>query len=178
MSAFNKVAMAVLLTLLVVKGADLIAKGLIHPILKLKKNSYIVEGVSATAETPAFAVEEKLELVEPLLTKANVEAGKDIARQCLQCHSFEKGGAKKIGPNLWNIIGAKKAHEADFAYSKALQDKGGTWTYADLNHFLAKPREFLSGTKMTFAGLKKVQQRADVIAYLRTLSDKPQALPK
>ena len=178
MSAFNKVVMAFLLTLLVIKGADLIAKGLVHPILKLKKNSYVVEGVSTPTDTTGVAVEEKLEPVEPLLAQANVEGGKDIARQCLQCHSFEKGGAKKIGPNLWNIVGNKKASEPGYPYSKALQDKGGAWTYADLNHFLAKPREFVKGTKMTFAGLKKVQQRADLIAYLRILSDSPQPLPK
>ena len=82
-----------------------------------------------------------------------------------------------VGPNLWDIVGRKKASHEGFSYSSAMQAKGGDWTYEDINHLIAKPTAFVKGTKMAFAGLPKEQQRADVIAYLRTMADSPKPLP-
>ena len=88
-----------------------------------------------------------------------------------------RAAPNKVGPNQWNLVGRKKASEAGFSYSSALQSKGGEWTYEDINHMIFKPQAFVRGTKMAFVGLPKEQDRADVIAYLRTMSDNPPPLP-
>jgi cytochrome c len=130
-------------------------------------------GQVAKAEEP-----KPLEPVAPLLASADVAAGESyVSKRCTACHSFEKGGPNKVGPDLYGVVGRPKAHREGFSYSSAMQDKGGEWTYADLNHFLHKPKDFVPGTKMAFAGIKDVQDRADVIAYLRTLNDNPPPLP-
>ena len=98
-------------------------------------------------------------------------------KQCFTCHTIDKGGPNKVGPNQWNIVGRKKASHEGFSYSSALQAKGGDWTYEDIDHMIYKPQAFVRGTKMAFAGLPKEQDRADVIAYLRTMSDNPPPLP-
>jgi cytochrome c len=123
------------------------------------------------------AAELGLEPIAPLLAAASVESGKNLARKCALCHTFKKGGPRKIGPNLWDIVGADKARWENFSYSAALAGVGGSWGYEDLNAFVAKPKAYLPGTKMTFAGLKKPADRADLIAYLRTFSDSPRPLP-
>jgi len=113
-----------------------------------------------------------------LLAGANVEAGKAIfMKQCFTCHTIDKGGPNKVGPNQWGIVGRKKASHEGFSYSSALQAKGGDWTYEDIDHMTFKPTAYVKGTKMAFAGLPKEQERADVIAYLRTMADSPKPLP-
>ena len=178
MSSFNIFSMAFLLSLVVIKGADLIADGLVHPVINLEKNSYVVEGIDAQNSTatnePTGPV---LEPVEPLLAAANLENGQKVAKKCLQCHTFEKGGKAKTGPNLWDVVERAIAAVDGYAYSKAMKAHGGTWTYAKLNEYLYKPRHSVPGTKMSFAGLKKVQDRADIIAYIATMSDSPKPFP-
>jgi cytochrome c len=166
----NKIIMSVLLTLLILKASDIIADKLVHPVY-LKKNIYIVEGVPQKEAPTAEAKEEKLEPIEPLLASANVENGQKIAKQCLQCHSFEKGGPNKVGPDLWNITKRGVGKAPNYAYSTALQKKGGEWTPENLNSFLYNPRSYIPGTKMSFVGLKKTEDRRDVIAYLETLKE-------
>lgn len=112
-----------------------------------------------------------------LLAVADVKLGKKLANKCVACHSMDKGGATRIGPNQWNLIGRDKAMIKDFAYSPGLAKKGGQWTFADLDAFLADPKKFAPGNKMAMPAMKDPQERADVIAYLRTLSDKPVAMP-
>lgn len=111
------------------------------------------------------------------LASADPANGQAIAKKCLTCHTFENGAANKVGPNLWNVVGAPHAHLASYNYSPAMKGSGGIWDYAALDKYLENPRAVVPGTKMTFAGLKKPQDRADIIAYLRTLSDNPQPLP-
>jgi cytochrome c2 len=111
-----------------------------------------------------------------LLAQADVDAGAKSARKCAACHSFEEGGANKIGPPLWDVIGRDIA-TLDFAYSDALSEKEGAWDYQALDAFLAEPREWAPGTKMAFAGLREPEERADIILYLRSLSNEPAPLP-
>jgi cytochrome c len=131
----------------------------------------------ANAPAPGPKKEEKTEPVSGLLASANVDKGKAVAKKCEACHTFQKGGPNKIGPDLWGVVGRPVASHEGFSYSNALKKKGGTWDYESINEFIAHPSKTVPGTKMTFAGLDKVQDRADVIAYLRSLADSPAPLP-
>ncbi len=169
----NKVVAAILVAGLVGMVAGNFADTLYRPNLKAK-SGYIVEVTSnavASSEN-SQEIEVKIDVIA-LLAKANPENGANLIKKCTMCHDFTKGGPNRVGPNMWNIVGNKKAHRADFQYSKALQEKGGSWTYEDLYHMISKPSAFIPGTKMNFVGFKKPEDVADVIAYLRTLSDNP-----
>ena len=115
----------------------------------------------------------------PLIAKADIDAGKSKANECSACHSFNKGEPDKIGPNLYNVVNSSFGYDKNFSYSDALKTMGSKrWTYDALDNFLFSPADFAPGTKMPYAGIKDAQDRANVIAYLRTLSDKPAPLPK
>jgi cytochrome c len=121
--------------------------------------------------------EAKLSLAA-LLGKADVAAGEKAAKKCAACHSFEDGGANKIGPNLHGIVGRPVASHAGFAYSEPLKAYGGNWDYAKLQCFLHDPKACVAGTKMAFAGIKKESELADVIVYLRSISPAAPPLPE
>jgi cytochrome c len=115
--------------------------------------------------------------IETLLASASVDHGTQVAKQCTICHNFQEGQGPKIGPDLYAVVGRKIASVAGFNYSAALKGVNGTWTFDELNTWLKDPRAMVPGTAMTFAGLPNEKQRADVIAYLNTLSKNPQPLP-
>lgn len=116
--------------------------------------------------------------VSPLLATADAAAGKAKANMCISCHTFDKGGVKKIGPNLYNIVNRSIAQSEGFAYSDALKAQSGKkWTFENLDKWIFSPKGFALGTKMPFAGIKDAKDRANVIAWLNTLSDKPAPLP-
>jgi cytochrome c len=164
---FNKVLAAILLAMLIAMVTGFIAHKMVAP-EKLAKNVYVVEGVPAAGDTSGAAAAPKGPApIEPLMAKANVEAGQKYARVCGTCHSFGKGEAAMIGPNLYGVVGGPHAHMAGYDYSdamKAMHDK--QWTVDELNEFLYNPRGHVPGTKMTFAGIKNDQDRANVIAWL------------
>lgn len=112
-----------------------------------------------------------------LLASADIGAGERVARRCQSCHNFENGGANGTGPHLWDIVGRTIASTEGFSYSSALQALGGVWDYASLDGFLEAPARYAPGTAMSFAGLRDGNQRIELIAYLRSLSDTPMALP-
>ncbi|MCK6418298.1 MAG: cytochrome c family protein [Alphaproteobacteria bacterium] len=117
------------------------------------------------------------EPITALLAAADIAKGEKLSKACAACHSFKEGEPNKVGPNLWNIVNAKQAHIAGFAYSEGLKNKGGTWTYEELNKFFWKPKAYIPDTKMTYVGIKKPEDRAALIAWLRTLSSNPAPLP-
>jgi|SRR6267142_1710460 len=117
------------------------------------------------------------EPIEKLLQTASVEKGAAAAKKCAACHTFEKGGPNRVGPNLFGVVERARASEPGFNYSAAMKAKGGKWTYDDLNKFIANPKGFVPGTAMGFAGIPKDSERADVIDYLHTLADSPVPLP-
>ncbi len=95
--------------------------------------------------------------------------GKKVFKKCKVCHTLNKGGKNRVGPNLFGIVGAKAASKKGYRYSKAMKGSGLTWDEATLDKFLKKPKKLVKKTKMGFSGLKKDTQRADIIAYLKTL---------
>ena len=121
--------------------------------------------------------DEMVESVSSLLASASLEMGEKIFKKCGSCHNYKKGSKSKIGPNLWDLINRPKASVSGFAYSKSLSEYGGKWTFEELNEFLYKPKEYISGTKMNFAGLKNVEDRANLILWLKQQSDNPIPLP-
>lgn len=115
--------------------------------------------------------------IAEVLKTADIAAGEKLTKPCLACHTFDKGGPNKVGPNLWGIVDRQAASVAGFAYSEAAKKHTGTWTYDELYKFMANPRAFLPGTKMAFAGYKKPEDRAALIMYLRSRADSPAPLP-
>ena len=153
---------------------------------------FIVDGDNRELQQTAYKIEvqesvndvsgsdSKEEVTEPislLLASASVDKGQKIFKKCSACHTYKKEGANKVGPNLWNLINSPKANVEDFAYSKELAEFGGQWGYEELAQFLYKPKEYIKGTKMNFSGLKKVQDRANLVLFLREQSDNPVPLP-
>ena len=137
---------------------------------------FLVENTLVADHKPPVQVKKTASL-DVLLLSADQNAGKKTAKKCLPCHTFDPDGADKIGPNLWNVLGRAKAGRPGFAYSTNLTGIGGAWDYDALNDFLTSPKVYAPGTKMSFPGLKKPAARANIIVYLRTLSDAPIALP-
>ena len=132
---------------------------------------------SADSSTQTSANDEMVESISLLLAGASLEQGEKIFKKCGSCHNYKKNSKSKIGPNLWNLINRQKASVSGFTYSKALSDYGGKWTFEELNGFIYKPKEYIQGTKMNFAGLKNVEDRANLILWLRQHSDNPVPLP-
>ena len=178
MASFNTVAGCVLASALFAMVVGKISNAVVHA-HKLDKPALAVSDEASTETAAAPAATEQLPPIGPKLASADVAAGKAIfQKQCATCHTIDKGGPNKVGPNQWDIVGRKKASHEGFSYSSALQAKGGEWTYEDLDTFLTNPKGWVPGTKMSFAGIADPQQRANVIAYLRSLSDNPVPLPE
>ena len=172
----NKILGAILGTALVVVALN-IASGAIFTPEKPEKPGYNIPVPQAKSGTQQQAPAEKEPPIAQLLATADPKRGEDASKVCQACHTFEKGGPAKIGPNLWGVVGRQRAAMPGFDYSSGMKEMGGKWTVDDLNQFLAKPTAVVPGTKMTFGGLTRPQTRADVIAYLNTLSDHPEPLP-
>lgn len=174
---WNKIAGGVLGTILFVLVVRIVS-GSIFEQEAPAKPGYIVPGVvEETAGTSAAPVEEAMPDWGTVLPTADAAKGQDISHKCEQCHNLNKGGAIKIGPPLYGVVGRARASIAGFDYSSAMKAKGGSWTFDELFKFLKSPQAYIEGTKMTFAGLPNPKDRIDLIAYLRTNSDSPVAIP-
>jgi cytochrome c len=174
---FNKLAGALLGTCLALLALNITAEGIFAAHHPEKKGFEIEVKPEASAGGGAGEKAAAEEPIEKLLASSSVDRGQAAAKACASCHNFQKGGPNGIGPNLYGVLGRAKGTEPGFNYSDAMKAKGGEWTVDDLNNFLTSPKTFVPGTKMTFAGLSRGSQRADVIAYLNSLADSPKPLP-
>lgn len=172
----NKIAAAILTAGVVGMSSGFVAQLLTRP-HEVQENAYVVTPAESAATTEMASEERGPESILPLLASADSAAGEQVYRKCTACHTIDQGGANKIGPNLWNIVDRDIAAVDGFSYSAALGDMEGTWTYDALNAFIANPKDFAPGTKMTYAGLKKIEDRANLIAFMRDKSDSPAPLP-
>jgi cytochrome c len=172
----NKVIGAFLASCLVLLVLNFSAQAIFAP-GKLEKPGYDIAVKEEAAEGAPKEAAAPSEPIEKLLQTASVEKGAASAKKCAACHTFEKGGPNRVGPNLFGIIDDKKGEGRGFNFSAAMKAKGGTWSYDELNKFLANPKGYVPGTAMGFAGITKDSERADVIGYLRTLADTPVPLP-
>lgn len=142
----------------------------------------IEDAKPAAAEAPVAVASAPAEpVIVPdlgtLLASADATAGKKVARKCLSCHTFDQGGRSGVGPNLWGIVGAPRAQVAGFKYSGAMTAFGGSWDFESLNDYLRRPSAYIRGTRMAFAGLRKDADRANLLAYMRSMASSPAPLP-
>ncbi|KRA66056.1 cytochrome C [Caulobacter sp. Root655] len=177
---FNKIAGGVLLTGLIIFGLRE-ASDIVFAKHEIEKPGYEI-AVAEEAGEGAAAAEVAPDWGSVLLVPANIEAGKAVTAKCASCHSFESGGPNGTGPDLWDVLGRKPGSHGGFAYSAAMTEFGGkqpVWDYDHIDQFLKAPGKYVSGTKMTFVGLKKQEDRIAVIAYLHSLGSKlPVPAPK
>ena len=172
---FNKIAGALLGSALVVMGLRIVAEG-VFATERPAKPGYELAAASeehAAAGAPAA----KAEPLGALLAKADVKKGEGLAAECVTCHSFDKGGKAKAGPPLYGVVQRAAASVDGFSYSDALKAKGGKWSIETLNEWLANPKAYADGTKMSFKEADATR-RANILAYLNSLSDSPAPLPK
>ena len=173
----NKIFAAVLTVSLVIMLTGFVSQKVMVS-KELEKDAVEIDGAEEAGGHSSGTSGPKLpEPIMAMLAEADVERGAKISKACVQCHSFEKGGPLKQGPNLWNIVNKLKCETTGFAYSDALKALEGKWDYDSLNKFIAKPKKYAPGTKMNYVGVKKAKDRAALIAWLRTMAPSPAPLP-
>ncbi len=172
----NKIMGALLGTCLFLLSLNIVAGAYFAPVKPAKPGYDIAVPETPAGGAPAGPAEPEKPIAE-LLASSDVAKGEQAAKKCAACHTFNKGGPNRVGPNLWGVVERPKGTEGGFNYSAALKGKGGNWSYDDLNKFLANPKGFVQGTNMQFAGINRASERADLLNYLHTLSDAPKPLP-
>ena len=174
MKFLNQIIAAILLTFVVVLGinklSDIIYK------VEAPKVAFKVKSKTADQTSEKKSFEETID-IQTLLAMGNADYGKKVFSACKACHSIKEGGGNRIGPALWSVLGRSIGSISDYKYSKALAEFGGEWNLETMNSFLTNPKNYIKGTKMSYAGLKKEKDRASIILYLNQNTNKPLTLP-
>ncbi len=170
----NKIIASIILVIILVLGINKIAD-IIFYVEKPEKSAFQVANISTTTDTSTTStnVVAKSEDIMTLLASASITDGEKVFKKCAACHSISKGGGNKIGPALWGILGRQSGSISDYKYSKAMTAHKKLWSFEEINGFLAKPKDWIKGTKMSFMGLKKATERAAVIFYMNNNTDSP-----
>jgi cytochrome c len=176
---FNKIAAAVLSALLLIFGSTTLIE-IWRSGSHTKVVGYTLPAPKAGATTGAAPAETAVTLpkIAELMSKASADGGVAAFKKCAVCHTPDKGGKNGVGPNMWGVVGRKAGAVDGFNYSPAMKAKGGEWTWESLVAYINAPAAAVPGNKMAFAGIKDAGELADILVYLRTLSDSPVALPK
>ena len=172
----NKIIAAIILTIVIVFGVNKLGD-VIYSVKAPKGNTYNIVTETKEISKADTAKAEGDVNIGALLALGSIDHGKMVFKKCAACHSISKGGVNKIGPALWGVIGRKAGSISNYKYSKAMSGFGKTWNFETVNTFLIKPKDYIKGTKMTYAGLKKEKDRASIILYLNEQSDSPVPLP-
>ena len=170
----NKIIASIILAVILVLGINKITDKIFY-VEKLEKSAYQVANLSTTATTKTTSTDSNIKSgdIMALIVLANVAEGEKVFKKCAACHTIAKGGANKIGPNLFGILGKQAGSVSDYKYSKAMTTHGKSWSFEEMNGFLTKPKVWIKGTKMTFLGLKKETERAAVILYMNKNTTNP-----
>ena len=168
----NKIIVSAVFAIVLVLGINKIAD-LIFYVEKPEKSAYQVASVTTVASTTTGETSLETGNIMALFASTSAADGAKIFKKCAACHSIVQGGANKIGPALWNVLGRKAGSVSGYKYSKAMLAHGKPWSFEEMDGFLTKPKDWIKGTKMSFAGLKNANDRAAVILYMNGESDNP-----
>ena len=168
----NKIIVSILFAIILVFGINKITDSIFY-VEKPEKSAYQVTNVTTVASTTASETSSDSGNIMLLFASTSAADGAKVFKKCAACHSIAEGGANKIGPGLWDIVNKDIGSKDDYKYSSAMAAFEGDWTFEQLNNYLINPKKYIKGTKMSFVGLKKAKDRANVILYLRSFSDNP-----
>ena len=171
----NKIIVSILLAVILVLGINKIADVIFY-VEKPEKSAYQVANVTTSASTTSAetsSANSDTGNIMALFASTSAAEGAKVFKKCSACHSVNEGGANKIGPALWGVLGRKAGSLSDYKYSKAMTAYGKSWSFEEMNGFLIKPKDWIKGTKMSFAGLKNAKERAAVILYMNENTNNP-----
>ena len=171
----NKIIVSIILAVILVFGINKITDT-IYYVEKPEKSAYQVDaeiGVVSTTSTETNTESSESANIMALFASTSSAEGAKVFKKCAACHSISQGGGNKIGPALWGVIGRKAGSVSDYKYSKAMAAYSKPWSFEEMNGFLLKPKDWIKGTKMSFAGLKNANERAAVILYMNENGDNP-----
>ena len=168
----NKIIVSIIFAAILVLGINKITDVIFY-VEKPEKSAYQVESITTVASNTSAETNSETGNIMALFASTNAAEGAKVFKKCAACHSINEGGANKIGPALWGVLGRNAGSVPDYKYSKALATHGKNWSFEEMNGFLIKPKDWIKGTKMSFAGLKNEKERAAVILYMNENSNSP-----
>jgi cytochrome c len=168
----NKIIVSIALALILIVGINKVADVIFYT-EKPEKSAYQVVNSDTSSTVTTTDASSESESIMVLFASTSATEGAKIFKKCAACHSIAEGGANKIGPALWGVLGRKAGAVADYKYSKAMAAHGKAWSFEEMNGFLIKPKDWIKGTKMSFAGLKNAKERAAVILYMNSNTSDP-----
>ena len=168
----NKIIVSIVFAVILIIGINKIADS-IYYVEKPEKSAYQVASVTTVASTTSTETSSEAGNIMAIFASTSAAEGAKVFKKCAACHSIAEGGKNKIGPALWGILGRQAGSLPDYKYSKAMAAYGKKWSFEEMNGFLIKPKDWIKGTKMAYAGLKSEKERAAVILYMNENTNSP-----